>query len=114
MTENIIADETTTITLQRTASARTAAGGMAPSGVAAPLAPIEVFFGAKVQDDLPLQDNSGERVIAYYTIVAMPGADIKEKDTFSVGPDQFIVTRVSNHLSYECKADAQTYYGGYR
>jgi hypothetical protein len=67
-----------------------------------------------MQDNLPLQDTQGERVVTYGTIVGMPGTDIRRSDRFVLKGTEYVVTAVHNHLSYEVKADVETYSGGRR
>lgn len=72
-----------------------------------------MFFGAKTRDGLPLQDNVGQRVVQYYTIVAAPGTDIQLDDMFTHNGKDFKVTFVHTNLPYEVKADVETVAGGY-
>jgi len=114
-TTNLIASAPTTIALQRRQNrTRTAAGGFSGGDEwEAAGQPFSAFFGAKIQDDLPIQQNDGERVISYYTLVALPGTDIQEGDQFVIEGITYTVVSVHRHLDYEVKADVETYYGGH-
>jgi hypothetical protein len=120
-TANLIDSSPVELTLKRAPKVtsalgdRDATGGVAPAGPREPLAvPVRVFLGAKAQDGLPLQDSQGERVVAFYVIVAMPDTDIQVGDEFEHNNVSYKVTSVATHLPYEIKADVQTYYGGTR
>lgn len=125
LTRNLVGFDSTTVTLQRRQNrTRTGAGGISGGDEWEPVVQdpdadpprteAQVFFGAKVQDDLPLQMNDGERVVAYYTLVAVPPLDIEERDKFVVNGVEYTVVSVHRHLDYEVKADVETYYGGHR
>lgn len=112
MTQRLIDRDPTILTLRRPESGRSAAGGPTRGG-SNDQTPITVMFGAKTRDGLPLQDTQGERVVQYYTILAMPGTDIKNDDMFTLNGQDYKVTFVHTNLSYEVKADVEAVAGGY-
>lgn len=110
-TQQLIDCQPFELVLTRDEVTATAAGGR-QRGAPAPLAPQRVFFGAKSRDALPLQDNSGDRVVQYYTVVGMPGLDIQPGDKFNANGVDMVVTFVHRDLDYEVKADVESYGGG--
>lgn len=111
-TRQLIDTQPTELVLRRKAPGRSAAGGPISNGEPTNLDPQTVFFGAKMRDDLPLQDSQGERVVQYYTVVGMPDLDIKNGDTFTINGIDCKVTFVHRNLAYEVKADVESYSGG--
>lgn len=110
-TQQLIDGEPFELVLSRSESVATGAGGRR-QGEPQDLPPQRVFFGAKTRDALPMQDNSGDRVIQYYTVVGLPDLDIKAGDRFMNNGMELVVTFVHRNLDYEVKADVESYSGG--
>lgn len=113
-TEQLIDYEPSELQLQRKQPAgRSPAGGTARAAEFTDVAggPLRCFFAAKTRDGQPLQDTQGDRIIFYYVIVAMPGADVAKDDVFTVDGNEFVVTYVHRNLPYEVRAEVETYGG---
>jgi hypothetical protein len=112
-TQQLIDYETHELQLRRKEpGGRTPAGGPSRAPEFADLpSTLRCFFGAKTRDGMPLQDTQGDRIIFYYVIVAMPGADVAKGDVFTLDGNEFTVTYVHRNLPYEVRAEVETYGG---
>lgn len=63
------------------------------------------FFGAVVQDAIPVQQSAGDMVVQRYVLVGMPDDDIKKEDFFVIGPTRYDVEWIDQATrEYQCKA----------
>jgi hypothetical protein len=103
-TADLIAFNSYQIVLNRGEWERTGGGGQRQINVE-PLEPQTLYFGAIMWDPRTFVTPEGERVFVQYVLVGMPGeADIQEKDTFSIGTQEFKVSEVHPDQTYEVRA----------
>lgn len=102
-TKDLIDFNSFQITLLRGGWTRVPGGGQRQEEpVAQPVQ--KLYFGAVMYDPRMVVTIEGEQVIANYVLIGLPGADIKEKDLFSVGTQTFKVVEVHPDTSYEVRA----------
>ncbi len=102
-TADLIADNPTTIALQRVVWQRTPSGGMSQTGnLSQP--PKQRYFGAVRGDPTYVTREQGEVILARHVLVGLPGDDIQEKDTFSVGSRKFEVVEIHPDATWQTKA----------
>lgn len=102
-TKDLIEHNSWEITLIRSTWERTPSGGTRPVQPQA-LDPQTLYFGAVTGDSVMQLRAEGETVISRHVLVGLPGADIKEKDTFSIGTQKFKVVELAPDETYEKRA----------
>lgn len=102
-TETLIEEDGMDISVQRVQWERTPAGGVRRVGDSTPQPPVRRFFGAASGTPPRVIRDEGEQLVVSHVLVGMPGDDIKEKDTFSVGARKFEVVEMDPNTSWHSK-----------
>lgn len=106
-TKNLIRSFPSEIALTRsgTETYRTGAGGIKTVNEPVTLNAVTRYFAAVVGDPVLVLNASGERVVAEYVLIGLPGDDIKEYDEFQKWNQTFWVIKVDETtLSFQTKA----------
>lgn len=101
-TADLISEDSVSVALTRSTFERVPGGGVRPVNPQ-PLDPQTFFFGAVQTDPRYVQLTEGEQVISNHVLIGMPDADMKEKDTFTIGNRTFLIVEIEPDTSYQIK-----------
>lgn len=102
-TADLIQDDPTMISLVRVEWQRTPSGGMRRLDPPTTKPAKARYFGAVIGDPVYVTRDEGEHILARHVIVGMPGDDIQQKDTFTLGGREFEVVQMHPERSWQTK-----------
>lgn len=101
-TKDLIAFRGQDIALTASVGTRTNAGGVSRRP-GEPRNPVRRYFAAVAADARRLVTFEGERLEIRHVLIGMPGDDIRENDTFSIGNRKFQVVEVDPNETFQKK-----------
>lgn len=102
-TKDLIDSEPIEITLIRETWTRKPGGGQVLSDPEEQ-DPITCWLSGLIEDAHIVTRDQGEQIVCRHVLVAMPGADVKEKDYFIVDGRNFLVAEIHPAREFQTKA----------